>query len=401
MIISPFHHNTTMAKKRANKDRPMNARELDTLQNSEAYAGRFNNDRRHIIYNKRRRCFELKYGMESIPLQGVTTYMKKTYWGKTNKKKCTDPTQLDMNLYRTPEEENALNHATTEFEKNLARSRAKNGRSGMMRGTRVDNEISKCMFYYGKYRVKPWVFIDRTQSLGLTKVVDRADKRAMLNLQKNIHTYTRSVLQGLKNLGLMPFQTQVRAGSAALRLGTATDIVCKRIGNRTLRESSPEAIAERQTKARGRQPVVIVELKCGYKNRYLKSSGTMQDECESLMNNPLNQHQLQLLATCKLFEMTYGSSYYIEDAFIIRVDALGVYIYRLQEHVQRLWPAIKNRLAAARIASLKAKSAAKKRKRTKKTTKTPKKKRKRAKTPTKKKKKKITDSDGDSFMNTG
>lgn len=393
----------------------MNDRELRTLHNSEAYAGRFNNDRRCIIYDKRKRCFILKHGSQSLPLMGVTTYMKKVYWGgdpkAVNRKGA--PAKFDKSVYCTEAEALVLDASAKKYSANRSKTRASSTWQGMKRGTRVDNEIAKALFYYGEYKIMPWAFIDRGANLGMSVNVAAGDQRGMMSLQKNMHCYTRSVILALKNMGLKPFKCQVRVGSAALRLGTAVDIVCRRFGNQRIQDLTSDAKKVKESKFKGRNGVVIIELKCGYKDRYTSGTKMMVDECASLVNTPLNQHQLQLLATCKLFEITYGTSYYIEDAFVIRVDANGLYLYRLQDEIRALWPALRARLARTRKDAI-AKKLASTKKPTKKKKKAPTKKRKkptkkRKKAPTKKRKrtpaKKMkkapvsdTDDDGDVMM---
>jgi hypothetical protein len=286
--------------------------------------------------------YEYQKGPLSVALRGVNPAMRRLFYDGYTRAAARTIEPLPIAQYRTEREVAACARAFSE-EASSKKSKVRSAKSGMTRGTKVDNALTRVVRWYGKYHDKgitPWSFLaGRKRSMVVRRSIPIKDQREIKKLAKSMHFWSQAILRVLKVMNLFPFMAQVRCGSKELRTGTEADLVCRPTGQTKLSFTS-----EKRTDKR--VPVVVVELKTGYQDYYLKYGSNMLGICSDLPNSPHWQHQLQLLCTVKLFEATYSDQYAVKDAFILRVDNNGLHLYRLHDRVKSLWSRIRAKLKA-------------------------------------------------------
>lgn len=100
-------------------------------------------------------------------------------------------------------------------------------------------------------------------------------------------------------------------GSESHRLGTLVDVVAA---------PSSHVVRSRHHNGYALHPdakVIILEVKCGSQRTYRRHTGRPMRFPKSWPDTPQAQHQLQLIVTRKLFELTYQTP--VSRSYVVRL----------------------------------------------------------------------------------
>jgi len=185
-------------------------------------------------------------------------------------------------------------------------------KSGLFAGLLVDTEMKRSVTLLTKYNLPTEAFVShKNQMLYAEKFKYQMEAKDCKSLKKKLSVGVNRIFQSLLTVNLKPVSTQTIVGCSILKVATAVDLVCKDLQGR----------------------VVIVEIKTGFMHYYRRFRGYMNVLTPSVTDCPYHQHQLQLLLTYQLYRSTFPS-HKMGNAFVIRVDAIGVDILPLCDVVK-------------------------------------------------------------------
>lgn len=169
------------------------------------------------------------------------------------------------------------------------RAVARNRKQGLVKGRRVDTQMSRAFAFMAQFKLTIADFLNLKR---LTPKRKSAKMKAAINLSKSLMSNTRALLTRWAQRGLRVLATQLPVGCVAKKLGTAIDVVLMDIkGN-----------------------YYIINVKVDSWKNYDKHTGHLLEAPYShaydingkrIYDSKRNQNQLQLLAETILWRKTY------------------------------------------------------------------------------------------------
>jgi hypothetical protein len=195
------------------------------------------------------------------------------------------------------------------------KTQAKRHEEAMNLGSRVDQQLAKITELLKSYPgLEIAHFLSPPRKLATQLRTNETARHRITNLRRSLCAHTKRIIVALRDLRLVPVESQLVVCNEALRMGTAVDLVCRHQGSRR---------------------ITILEIKCGYDAYYFSHTAhKMSEPFNNINDSPHNQHQIQLGLTVAMFCRVYGMKLKDIDAWVVRSHSRGVSGYPLSSWVR-------------------------------------------------------------------